>query len=1528
MKKISLRGKILALILSGLMFFNFSFSAFAATITVNTLNDTGGAGDCELRDAISSANSNTAVDNCNAGEPSPTIDNIDFSLSGTINLNGTQLPTITETVRIDGDNDNDTNPDITIDAGNASRVFEVDSPSVTIDGLNFLNGAATGDSGGTIKVKTAADLVLLNSSIDNSTADQGGAIFSEADTGQIYFDNVDISNTTADEGGAIYIGDENINVDPETIDFSIDHTNITGSAAVNGNGGAIYIGKNNEAQIRRTTIINTQAARNGGAIYDDGEDTEPPSNTSDLNFDELTIDDSTANTDGANYSGGGIYLGPGLEAASDGLLGINDASAYSGGGIFVGGGNGSFTLGLSDLITNSTAEHGGGIFVDTGAFMQSGGLFGSEPTISFNEGITSGGGIEIAENTNGVNLNHTKVINNHTFENGAGIFVRGDNSLNIYDSIIQDNTADFSGGGIFSTDDYTVGLEKNIYAIRTSFDGNSAVNAEGGAIYAGNRSVLTLDQVTTTTSGNTAGINGGFLNMGTSGADSTLTLTGSHITNNSATDSCGAIMSGGGYNTSLPTINISSTSFQNNYTTTGNGGALCLNLGSMDLNNVDFTNNSAADVGGALFVNDNGSNSSVYISNGSNFISNTASTDGGAIYLSQNSNIANVEVDGSTFDLNSAGGAINGGAIYNQGGSYTFLNTNFTAGAAFVGDYGGAIYNNNGSVSLTDSSISNFKVNNDGGAIYNFKGTLDVRTSTVSNNSSTDNGAGIYTDGSSAQATLRRSYIGQNSATADGGGIYLNDGNLTVENSTIESNNAVSGAGLYVNNTLGRVGIDVSTIANNSATLQAGGIALNSTPIDMSSTILSGNTAPSGPDCAILNASINLSNLGYNIYTNSANCGTFYPSDITDVSAGLDTLALNGGTTLNYSLLANSPAINSGSSTLPIDQRGVIRPKGGTPDIGAYEYEDAIAPIITEITPVPTPSTDNTPTFTFNTTEDGSVNYAGGCFSDAVSSALIGNVTVTFNPLPIGTYSLCSITVTDVFGNISNILTLTSFTIIAPPTPPTPPSGGGGSSGGSAAFGQPATSGGEPANNTNPPTPNLPSEPIIPTEPSSPTEPTTPVITPTAPPTPATIINQPATSPATTPTEPVVTTTEPSSPTETPSTPAESPVFPVVNSSVPTTYQEFIGKIGSGSCDPANFKALYGISVDMNSDADADGLSDALECEYATNPTSADTDSDGKTDAFEALNLNTNPTKADQFNPANVDTDFVIVTLPENSLVTADDSPIFLGLSKPVKFVNVYLFDASVVDQGEMDDFEFEQYLFKILQKYIGNKLDPEKPEEAKFIGKIKGLGNATTDENGLFTLDSELSLRDNKYIAIGASRSSFSKPINFEVDSSLAYITPTIEKLSGQNLSVENLNGDTPVQLGATDTKPVLTGKIAVPSKIVAIWQSNISSSALLADALDKNFRLTPPNNLEPGNHTVILTAYRSSDNAQSKSVKINFTIPTPLPVAPTDFKTMLLVVAGILDLTLLVLVIRRRKKTSAQPTGLAQAQTELPQK
>ena len=87
------------------------------------------------------------------------------------------------------------------------------------------------------------------------------------------------------------------------------------------------------------------------------------------------------------------------------------------------------------------------------------------------------------------------------------------------------------------------------------------------------------------------------------------------------------------------------------------------------------------------------------------------------------------------------------------------------------------------------------------------------------------------------------------------------------------------------------------------------------------------------------------------------------------------------------------------------------------------------APVIEQVTAIASPTSDSTPNYIFASTKAGNITYGGSC-SSGITSAVSGNNNITFNALINGTYSDCTIKVTDSEGNVSNILTIPPFTVI------------------------------------------------------------------------------------------------------------------------------------------------------------------------------------------------------------------------------------------------------------------------------------------------------------------------------------------------------------------------------------------------------------------------------------------------------------------------------------------------------------------
>ena len=84
--------------------------------------------------------------------------------------------------------------------------------------------------------------------------------------------------------------------------------------------------------------------------------------------------------------------------------------------------------------------------------------------------------------------------------------------------------------------------------------------------------------------------------------------------------------------------------------------------------------------------------------------------------------------------------------------------------------------------------------------------------------------------------------------------------------------------------------------------------------------------------------------------------------------------------------------------------------------VTADKKATTIALIVEEVTAVTTPTIDTTPNYTFSSTKAGTITYGGSCSSSS-TIAIAGNNTITLNTLSDGTYSNCTITVTDNSGN-------------------------------------------------------------------------------------------------------------------------------------------------------------------------------------------------------------------------------------------------------------------------------------------------------------------------------------------------------------------------------------------------------------------------------------------------------------------------------------------------------------------------------
>ena len=98
----------------------------------------------------------------------------------------------------------------------------------------------------------------------------------------------------------------------------------------------------------------------------------------------------------------------------------------------------------------------------------------------------------------------------------------------------------------------------------------------------------------------------------------------------------------------------------------------------------------------------------------------------------------------------------------------------------------------------------------------------------------------------------------------------------------------------------------------------------------------------------------------------------------------------------------------------------------------AKDEEEEKAPAIAVVNPVTTPTSNPTPSYTFSSTKAGTIRYGGTC-SSQTTSATRGNNTINFKTLSDGTYSDCTLIVTDSDGNSSNTLSVNTFIVDTTP---------------------------------------------------------------------------------------------------------------------------------------------------------------------------------------------------------------------------------------------------------------------------------------------------------------------------------------------------------------------------------------------------------------------------------------------------------------------------------------------------------------
>lgn len=486
----------------------------------------------------------------------------------------------------------------------------------------------------------------------------------------------------------------------------------------------------------------------------------------------------------------------------------------------------------------------------------------------------------------------------------------------IYDSANFDASHFTEKDGIYS-------LREVIYAIQNGylesgdvqFDWNALITQMGG----GSDITITVDL-------GSIGITDNISITVPGSAGVTLTI------NASGNGDSAFVVNGSAIGTSLSLNNLTLTGA----TTADNGGAIGIEAGTVNLENVDIRDGSAA-LGGAIYL---ASGSAFLTASGTTFSYNTASF-GGAIY--NNGGQVTFSGGGNSFSNNQAG---NGGAIYNNRGTLSLGGVSFSGNSATVGN-GGAIYTVGGTIDMGGTLFSDNSATVNGGAIYNNGSSLSVADGGVfTGNHATENGGAIYNDGNGSLTIQGGEFSGNYTDSGDGGVIYNGSGALDIQGGNFSGNHAAGDGGVIYNGS-GALTIQSGEFSDN-YTGGDGGVVYNASgagAMNVAGGFFTGNYA-GGNGGAVYNAS----NAGMTVFAafggnHAANGGAIYNT------AGI--LNIGGMFIGNYAETGDGGAIYNESAagmTVAADftdnnaaNGGAIYNKNGTLAIsgGSFEANEA-----------------------------------------------------------------------------------------------------------------------------------------------------------------------------------------------------------------------------------------------------------------------------------------------------------------------------------------------------------------------------------------------------------------------------------------------------------------------------------------------------------------------------------------------------------------------------------------------------------
>ena len=561
------------------------------------------------------------------------------------------------------------------------------------------------------------DLTILNGEISsNRIENSGNGAGVHINTGGMTIEQATISSNSIAQkgnGGGIYI---------ENGDFTINAGEISGNTVSNGNGGGVYIvgssGNGNFTMDGKGFINGNSASGNsedvgfGGGIYVDGGNF-----TLTENAEAGQISTNTATKDG-----GGVYINGGQFVQKAGAISSNTSGGNGGGVCIVNGG--TFTMsggnitgnGKGNDISTAQSQNGGGVYLNGGNFVLENG------TISNNGASDNGGGVFLTGDNCTYQLQKGDITENSARHGGGvylekGLFKLGTTG-NVKDGNISNNTAG-SGGGVYigSSNVSTVADEtpdeptEGFIMYGGTITGNSTTDDGGGIYLNGGSFLMNNGEI----SNNSSSTDGGGVCIANNG---NFTMNNGDITGNGKI-SGKLTRNGGGVYLDGGTLTVNAGNISEN-AATASGGGVYISNGNVGMTTGKILSNECGEFGGGVYVYNPSTSVGKTVSvTGGSLLNNTAKYGGGIcvdglIELT----IGNVEIAENTATngggvclMNNADMAFGAGQIKNNKAVKSTGSASYIRTTAFENDItevegigGGIFLNSNTTIEFSEAT--------------------------------------------------------------------------------------------------------------------------------------------------------------------------------------------------------------------------------------------------------------------------------------------------------------------------------------------------------------------------------------------------------------------------------------------------------------------------------------------------------------------------------------------------------------------------------------------------------------------------------------------------------------------------------------------------------------------------------------------------------------------------------------------------------------------------------------------------------